>query len=82
VEKLQVRVLPCVLAFVGGVGVHRIIGFEGLGNGYKFTTKELESRLLQAGVLVRPKVDDEETFAVQSKSLRGRDADDDEDDWD
>ena len=36
----------------------RIIGFEGLGNGDKFTTKDLESRLLSTRVLVRSKLTD------------------------
>ena len=31
VEKLGVRVLPCVIGFVDGVAVGRIVGFEGLG---------------------------------------------------
>jgi hypothetical protein len=31
VEKLGVRVLPCVIGFIEGQGVGRIVGFEGLG---------------------------------------------------
>lgn len=33
VEKLNVRVLPCVIGFKDGVAVERVIGFEGLGKG-------------------------------------------------
>ena len=54
--KLKVQVLPCVISFIDGIGVDRIIGFEGLGNGDKFTTKDLETRLLNSRVLVRSKL--------------------------
>ena len=33
VEKLGVRVLPCVVGFVGGVAKGRIVGFEGVATG-------------------------------------------------
>jgi len=52
VEKLKVKVLPCVIAFVDGVGVDRVVGFEGLGYSEDtFKTKDLEVRLIGAGVL-------------------------------
>lgn len=52
VEKLKVRVLPCVIAFVDGVGVDRVVGFEGLGYSEDtFKTRDLEVRLIAAGVL-------------------------------
>lgn len=50
------QVLPCVIAFINGVGVDRIIGFEGLGDGHDFNTLELEARLLACGVLTRAKM--------------------------
>jgi len=57
VGKLKVQVLPCVLAFVDGINIDRIIGFEGLGRGNdSFTPRELEARLLQANVLDRTKL--------------------------
>ena len=66
VTKLKVQVLPCVLAFIDGVSVDRIIGFEGLGNNVDtFTARDLEARLLQAGVLTRPKL-----LAAGDNSLR------------
>jgi hypothetical protein len=81
VTKLNVRVLPCVIAFVNGIGVDRIIGFEGLAGGDKFTTKELERRLLEANVLVREKVNDGNI--LQSSSIRNNKVDEfDDDDWD
>ncbi|EED18450.1 NTP binding protein, putative [Talaromyces stipitatus ATCC 10500] len=65
VEKLNIRVLPCVIGFVDGNGKERIIGFEGLvsigksalrGKGAdNFRTTDLEKRLVQAGILVRGK---------------------------
>ena len=51
-ERLGVRVLPCVIAFVKGVGVDRVVGFEGLGgSGDGFETGGLERRLVGMGVL-------------------------------
>ncbi|PWW79379.1 thioredoxin-like protein, partial [Tuber magnatum] len=59
VERLKVRVLPCVIAFVDGKSVDRIEGFAELGNTDGFSTKMLELRLLACGVLVREKVDED-----------------------
>ncbi|KAN0072463.1 Thioredoxin-like fold [Elaphomyces granulatus] len=62
VEKLNVRVLPCVIGFLDGVAVERIVGFEGLASGglrdavNGFRTVELERRLLRQGVLVKEKL--------------------------
>ncbi len=46
VEKLGVRVLPCVIGFVGGVAKGRIVGFEGVAFGGREdglkATKEIE----------------------------------------
>lgn len=86
VVKLKVQVLPCVIAFVDGVSTDRIVGFEGIGRGTdRFTTRELELRLLQSGVLVRPKVQDhthsKEPFSTGNKS-RKTDDEDEDDDWD
>lgn len=58
VEKLNIRVLPCVIGFKDGVGVERVLGFEGLGSGGKdgrdqFSSVVLEKRLLWKGVLTR-----------------------------
>ncbi|KAI0939212.1 hypothetical protein AcV5_000695 [Taiwanofungus camphoratus] len=51
VEKLGVKVLPCVVCFIDGVSKDRIIGFEDLGNSDKFETATLEWRLLNSGVI-------------------------------
>ncbi|KAK7524333.1 thioredoxin-like protein [Phyllosticta citriasiana] len=83
VTKLKVQVLPCVLAFVDGQGVDRIIGFEGLGYGTdKFTTADLERRLLQSGALVRAKVAEGETAGPVKNKHQEDDDEDDDDDWD
>ena len=81
VTKLKVQVLPCVIAFVDGVGQDRIIGFEGLGRGDKFTTADLEMRLLGAGVLTRAKISGDETIG-RSKREERRGEEYDDDDWD
>ena len=57
VTKIKIQVLPCVVSYIKGTGVDRIIGFEGLGlTGNDFSVRDLELRLLKAGVLTRAKV--------------------------
>lgn len=73
--------LPCVIAFVDGIGVDRVVGFEGLGNGDSFTTKDLETRLLGAGVLVRAKVTHNSHLQASMKRQE-QEADYDDDEWD
>lgn len=85
VERLGVRVLPCVIAFVDGKSVDRIIGFEGLSHRPdSFATKDLESRLLACGVLVRAKLTDGEGISNTSRHTKSKvqQLDDDDDDWD
>ena len=81
VLKLKVQILPCVLAFVDGVGVDRVVGFEGLGAGDSFTTRALEARLLQANVLVRPKLTSHTGPQTAGRSYEER-AEDEDDEWD
>lgn len=90
VTKLKVQVLPCVIAFVDGVGADRVVGFEGLagsgsGNVDDFSTKDLETRLLAAGVLVQEKKLKEAEvgrFRVGGRDKAKDDHEDDDDDWD
>ena len=84
VVKLGIQVLPCVLAFVDGVSVDRIVGFEGIGKRPdSFTAAELEARLLACGVLARAKVDGKENRQRTVKQLESEDGDVyDEDEWD
>ncbi|KEI42550.1 uncharacterized protein L969DRAFT_84414 [Mixia osmundae IAM 14324] len=53
VNKLQVKVLPCVFCFIDGANKDQIVGFEGLANKETddFSTAELELRLKQSGVI-------------------------------
>lgn len=83
VEKLGIRVLPCVVGFRGGVGVERVVGFEGLGAGGKdgtdqFSSVVLEKRLLWKGILVRERLSgkDREDGASE-ESEAGSDSEDD-----
>jgi len=82
VTKLKVQVLPCIIAFIDGIGVDRIIGFEGLGRTPdNFTTRDLEARLIRANVLQREKVTkDDEKRATQNR--RADVKPDEDDDWD
>ena len=90
VTKLNVRVLPCVIAFVDGVGVDRIVGFEGLGYSEDtFKTKDLEVRLIGAGVLEKEGVLGIQRLNGGIEEARSRNGnknvgkeDDDDDDWD
>ncbi|KAI9718936.1 MAG: hypothetical protein M1812_003820 [Candelaria pacifica] len=85
VTKLKIQVLPCVLAFVNGISVDRIVGFEGLGYSEdSFTVRDLEARLIRAGVLVRAKTIGD---GGMPKSLRHvkkeeKQHDSEDDDWD
>jgi hypothetical protein len=82
VTKLQVQVLPCVLAFIDGVSVDRIVGFEGLGYTQDtFTTKDLEARLLALGVVQRAKATDD-AGASSSGWVAEKKEESDDDDWD
>ncbi|KAL9107542.1 MAG: hypothetical protein Q9227_007542 [Pyrenula ochraceoflavens] len=64
VEKLGVRVLPCVVGFVDGVVKGRFTGFEGLMVSGKEdgerVTRELEKALLGMGILERGVMGEEE----------------------
>lgn len=83
VTKLKIQVLPCVIAFIDGIGVDRIIGFEGLGRAPdSFTTRDLEARLIRANVLLRTKVGEEEERRAVGKTKGSNKDDEDEDDWD
>lgn len=82
VTKLKIQVLPCVLAFVDGISVDRIVGFEGLGYTQDtFTTKDLEGRLLSSGVIQRAKATGD-AGAVKWGVKAKKEASDDDDDWD
>ena len=50
-DKLGVKVLPCVVMFQNGVAIDRIVGFEGLGGKDDFTTSALERKLVEKDIV-------------------------------
>ncbi|SAM09819.1 hypothetical protein [Absidia glauca] len=78
VEKLQVRVLPCVMGWVDGFIKAKLVGFDDLGNTDDFNTSTLELQLSNAGV-IRKK---EEKATTEKKSIfQTVDSDGDDDDY-
>ncbi|KAI3639221.1 hypothetical protein MIR68_002751 [Amoeboaphelidium protococcarum] len=53
VQKMRIQVLPCVIVFMNGLSLDKLIGFEDLGNSDDFTTATLEQRLQKSGVLLK-----------------------------
>ncbi|KAJ3102859.1 hypothetical protein HDU97_000242 [Phlyctochytrium planicorne] len=51
VERLKIQVLPCIIAFIKGVSVDRIVGFDELGGSDNFSTGALEFRLAHCQVI-------------------------------
>ncbi|KAF2254071.1 thioredoxin-like protein [Trematosphaeria pertusa] len=83
VTKLKMQVLPCVIAFIDGVGVDRIVGFEGLGRTPEnFTTRDLEARLIRANVLARNKVTEEDERLAARRRKESQKNDESDEDWD
>ena len=98
VEKLGVRVLPCVVGFIGGIAKGRIIGFEGVSWGGKESgldvTKEIENTavgwsVLSRRLLVEVEADagsdsEEDSKRFQRKGIQDRKqkTEDQDDDWD
>lgn len=71
-----------MLAFIDGIGVDRIVGFEGLGRSPdNFVTRDLEARLIRAEVFVRDKVTEEDERRRLQKSKTRRHDDSEEEDW-
>jgi hypothetical protein len=50
VEKLGVRILPCVIGFVGGVGKGRLVGFEGVAFGGRENGIDVTKAIEQAAI--------------------------------
>ncbi|KAJ7129544.1 thioredoxin-like protein [Mycena epipterygia] len=80
VEKLGIKVLPCVMCFVDGISKDRLIGFEELGNNDGFDTAVLELRLAVSGVIEKSTWNKLDVYANSSSSrtlYRVKDNDDD-----
>ncbi|BDA51026.1 Thioredoxin domain-containing protein 9 [Coccomyxa sp. Obi] len=89
--KLNVKVLPCVVLFSGGVAVDRTVGFDEFGAKDDFSTESVERRLLRSGVLVAPmrsEDDSEDESFVPAEHVRRsvygglHDSDDEDSDFD
>ncbi|KAJ7507941.1 thioredoxin-like protein [Mycena galericulata] len=70
VEKLGIKVLPCVICFVDGISKDRLIGFEELGNNDAFDTAVLELRLAVSGVIQKPSGNTLDTVYANKSSSR------------
>ncbi|WVQ72992.1 hypothetical protein IAR50_002555 [Cryptococcus sp. DSM 104548] len=82
VSKMAIKVLPCVMCYVDGRAVDRLIGFEDLGQTDTFTTKALEFRLQQSGVLPRNtslSANLNPLLVGRNRQAKGSDSDDSED---
>ncbi|CAO3628161.1 unnamed protein product [Cunninghamella blakesleeana] len=79
IEKLQVRVLPCVFAWIDGYIKTKIVGFDDLGNKDDFNTASLELQLSNCGVIHKK----EEKVNNTKKSIfqKNNNSDDDDDDY-
>ncbi|KAJ7276519.1 GTPase inhibitor [Mycena haematopus] len=84
VERLGIKVLPCVICFVDGVSKDKLIGFEELGNSDAFDTAVLELRLAVSGVIEKTSGNALSTVYANSSSSRAlyRVKDNDEDVFD
>ncbi|KAI3424886.1 hypothetical protein D9Q98_008270 [Chlorella vulgaris] len=72
VDKLQVKVLPCVVVFLHGVAVDRIVGFDSLGAADDFPTSQVEKKLLKAGAVLPPPQRKEEDSDDEEAQQRAR----------
>ncbi|MEW5316602.1 MAG: hypothetical protein WDW38_007965 [Sanguina aurantia] len=70
--KLGIKTLPFIMSFNAGVAVDKIVGFEPLGGKDDFPTSIIENILLACGVVVPPKVDEDEVDRTDapSKNIR------------
>ncbi|THH32953.1 hypothetical protein EUX98_g1254 [Antrodiella citrinella] len=86
VERLVVKVLPCVVCFVDGATKGRVIGFEDLGNADNFETAALEWRLMNIGVIHKTESEVSQiTYGANTsyrQQIRGRGDDDSDFDLD
>lgn len=76
VTRLDVKVLPCVICFVDGNAVDRIVGFEDLGNTDTFATSLLEFRLKKSGVLPPPDYQAKSETILAVRAAQGVDDED------
>ncbi|CAN6665931.1 phosducin-like protein 1 [Trichomonascus vanleenenianus] len=83
VTKLNIKVLPCVIAYVSGKEVMRFVGFEKLGNGEDFPPEVLERQLFAAGAILRKANDLSRPVGLRAGKVMHSGINDDYDDvWD
>eukprot|EP01117_Protostelium_nocturnum_P008420 TRINITY_DN3010_c0_g1_i1.p1 TRINITY_DN3010_c0_g1~~TRINITY_DN3010_c0_g1_i1.p1 ORF type:complete len:193 (+),score=58.04 TRINITY_DN3010_c0_g1_i1:141-719(+) len=82
VEKLGIKVLPCVLSFIDGQTVDRLVGFEDLGNTDDFKTSDLEKRLASNGVIKSSATDEKKNTSIFGFAKTKSDSDDSDSDDD
>ena len=75
-EKLNVRVLPTIILFVKGKGIHRFIGFQDFGMNDDFPTINL-TRQLVIYKMIEPKTKAEKGEITIKKRVKNDDSDDD-----
>lgn len=51
IQRLQIKVLPTIIAFIDGIAVDRVVGFEDLGNRDDFPLLALTRRLIKTRAL-------------------------------
>ena len=73
ITKLQIQVLPCIVCFMDGVAIDRLIGFEDFNNKDDFPTLALTRRLVKIGAIKA--LTDEEKGAKTTKKGKRRLAD-------
>ncbi|KAI8930136.1 thioredoxin-like protein [Entophlyctis helioformis] len=54
VDRLKIQILPCIISFIDGVSVDRVIGFDGIAGGDRddFTTAALEQRIASGSKVI------------------------------
>ncbi|KAK9721872.1 hypothetical protein K7432_003101 [Basidiobolus ranarum] len=77
VEKLKIQVLPCVMSFINGISVDKLVGFEELGNTDGFRTEAVEARLIQCGVIKKP-----DSNSSKHNTIFGFPKQEENEDWD
>jgi len=78
VQKLKIKTLPCLVMFIDGKAVDRIVGFDELGNSTNFSTAVLERRLGSSGAIqVKAPLTER---VIKTNHIVSRNVDDNDDD--
>ena len=79
IDRMKIQILPCLVGFVDGISVDRLVGFEELGNLDTFPTSLLEKRLCKCKVLESSASN--LGFSLASSSSNYNNDEDDDDDY-